>query len=457
MKLNYLVLTYILIAIFSCTKELNNNAFSKESVEKPTNLNPNSMSKSDLTKSGELKTNWKLTSVYSSFTNEETAYIKTVNNNDYVYPFLWDKHPNIDREPTENELAIKIPVLNYKAIWLDEATFYGNNIDIFLKIISPESYQMCYVYRSNSKGVLEELFSIKSFGDISLKKLDNDNFVIVNSEATDNYIIETTYAYNKNKRQIVLKGTQNVPLNQKYVSKELKALQKQSIEDLEQFIRGAWISTDTEGTPKEKIIYFNSNEREIMFGQGDSIEVFDWKNSSKTFNGIYLTLQNRQIDHIFSNFNLNFEDSNKVSLTFTGSYVWEGKYRRMTAAEKDKTILKNNPILISDIKINGVYKSSNDEEFRFTDNKFEIINASIKKQGMYVLYKLNADDIIEMKFYNDRNLVIDRKVYKLNSIINKEANRTIHLLSLSEGELFIAGFQPFENSQNYLEKIETRQ
>jgi hypothetical protein len=404
------------------------------------------------------KVTWQLTALYSAVTAEESAYLKQVGPQNIVYPFVWDRNPNIDRDPTEDETGIIIPIANYRDIWIDSADLDGNGAaEIFMRLISASGHQLIYVYKLNGK-IAQEIFALESTGELNLISDDKAGLIIESEEVTPNGVESIRYQFDKNTFRQTARSIK--PQSAMLSNKETAAIRSLSTENQENFLNGPWLRMPADGQsagsngPADVIVHFKPETYEVVFGQSDMIEVFNWRISTRVHSGLLLDARNSQINEIANNITVMYRSNNEIQLRFTGDSVWKGIYKRMTAREKEASLPQIKALEFDALTLSGLFKSALGTEYTFSYPNFTIMSNDAVEKGTYAIFTINNQNIIEMRFLNSRGLVTDRKAYAIEFQERREGNRLVRTLSLTPGSLIVWGLEGDSNTQVYLEQIE---
>ncbi|MCL2519463.1 MAG: hypothetical protein FWE37_00465 [Spirochaetaceae bacterium] len=401
--------------------------------------------------------NWQLSHVFSSLNGEESAYLKQVGNQHTVFPFVWDRFPNIDRDPTEDETGIVVPINNYRAIWLDAISLPGYALPaIFLKLIAANGQQLAYVYR-NIDNVAVEIFALESLGEINLSMVAGELF-IDREETVATGLEVHRYGFSGSSFQLnsVFIRNESTLLN----NPEARALRALDVRAQEAFLHGPWIRSELDSgsflatNSGQVLVQFRPESREIVFGEHDMLEVFNWNFSTRLQTGLLLSTRNSQIDYITSNITIVYHSNNEILLRFNGDSPWRGTYRRMTASQMESTLPRSRSIELFPLQLNGSYFSASGSEWYFNATRFTLNEGANQRQGNYAVFRVNNQLILTLNFVNSRGITLEREAFLADFNERHEGGRTVRSLTLTPGELLVWGIEPAGVSPLFIEQIE---
>ena len=120
-------------------------------------------------------------------------------------------------------------------------------------------------------------------------------------------------------------------------ARELSRIQNGNVDTFGQFLNGLWYKTNnSSSTPS--YIYFNYDDREVIFLSDDTEGVYSWEESSLRRSGIYLTTVNSIISSMKRRFDIMLTGINEVSvhvhdnvgMIIKESNQWDGTYKKMS-------------------------------------------------------------------------------------------------------------------------------
>lgn len=391
-----------------------------------------------------------LTVVYSSRSDEETAYLKQEQGVYTLYPFVWDEIPNLDRNPIEGELGIE--TAGFSALWLDAADFTGDGqSEVFVKIIKNTGEQEGAVYRRTGKRSAQEIFRIASLGEISgpLPASPNGPAGIEVEESSGSQAIKAVYRYSRESQGFIQESQRLAARNAEGV--DVRAMNTSQIEE---FLRGPWQKAGSAQGQDKVIAFFSPQTRRLVFGQGRMVEILDWQSSVKMASGLLLNTRNSQISYIANNARISVASAKEVDVTFQGNALWSGLYQRMDAQERADSAPQNQPLVNNAPPFSGIYRNAEGSEYAFNYPRFSIEENGRSRSGAFALFSLNGQDVLELRFLDARGFAEERKIYLIEFQEHKEGARLIRTLALTPGSLAVWGAEKTGSASALLEQIE---
>ena len=233
--------------------------------------------------------------------------------------------------------------------------------------------------------------------------------------------LETIYSYNPSTNQYERANVSRIPGIQ-IEQRRVREILSGAPGVFENFIQDLWYYVSPQGTiDSRRYIFFDPASREIIFYGDEAQQVFQWQNSMPTRYGLYIRSQNISITTLLRFIDIELEslDSIKmrvfedVRLKIIVSTSWDGTYRRAgtVKTEKPKSSIKSS--------INALYDSSLGK-LRFYDTGAYTITAvnAAAKNGRYVFFKVDENDLLEFRPDDVENEAAERMIYKVETIGN---------------------------------------
>jgi hypothetical protein len=148
--------------------------------------------------------------------------------------------------------------------------------------------------------------------------------------------IEITYRYNPNTGRFEQSHLNRIPGSQ-IEQRRVRELLSGGSREFEEFISGLWYYVSPQGTlDTRQYIYFDPQNRELIFYSEEVQQVFSWQNSSATRYGIYISSQNISVTNLRRSIDIELESLNSirvkvfedVRLKIGVSDSWHGSYRK---------------------------------------------------------------------------------------------------------------------------------
>jgi hypothetical protein len=212
--------------------------------------------------------------------------------------------------------------------------------------------------------------------------------------------VEITYTYNTATGLYEQSRIARVPGTQ-IEQRRVRELLSGGSGEFEQFIDGLWYYVSSEGTlDKRQYIYFDPRNREIVFYEDDTQQVFSWKNSSPTRYGLYVSSQNISVTNLrrFLNIELESLDSIRlkvfedIHLRIGISAPWDGSYRRLVEAGAKTAYYPIKP------RFDAVYDGSRGKMTFYGDGTYELQAGETIQRGRYSFFFLDGKQLLELRY-----------------------------------------------------------
>jgi len=211
--------------------------------------------------------------------------------------------------------------------------------------------------------------------------------------------IETIYSFNPRSEQYEQINVSRIPGSQ-IEQRRLRELLSGAPGVFEDFIKDLWYYVSPQGTiDARQYLYFDPAKKEIIFFGDDSQQVFLWQTSTPTRYGLYIRSQNISISTLLRFIDIELESldsirlrvNEDVRLRITANTTWDGSYRRAGAANIKENASQLRPT------INAVYDSSWGRIQFNSSGEYTISSGSNVRKGRYVFYKVDDNDLIELR------------------------------------------------------------
>lgn len=248
--------------------------------------------------------------------------------------------------------------------------------------------------------------------------------------------IETIFSYNPLTDKYEQTRLARVPGSQ-IEQRRLRELLSGSPGVFENFINDLWYYVSPQGTvDTRQYIYFDPGGREIIFYGDEAQQVFQWQTSMPTGYGIYIRSQNISITTLLRFINIELESLDSirlrvvedVRLRIAANTTWDGSYRRAGAAAAKEAV--------SAIRagIDALYDSTWGRIRFNSSGEYAITSGTAaERNGRYVFFKVDEQELLELRPEEDNTRGENRMVYRIDSIGNG--------LSLTRVRLGTAGIQ----------------
>lgn len=150
--------------------------------------------------------------------------------------------------------------------------------------------------------------------------------------------VQTEYRWNSSTERYEFNRSTTVTAS-RLAARELSRIQDGTVETFASYMDGLWYKTsNTDNTIR--YLYFNYADREIIFLNGATEEVYAWEDSKLRHNGIYLTTTNTIISSLQRRFDIMLSNLDEISVTVRDdvhmdikeSSLWDGQYKKTGAS-----------------------------------------------------------------------------------------------------------------------------
>jgi len=227
--------------------------------------------------------------------------------------------------------------------------------------------------------------------------------------------IETVYSFNSSSEQYEQTRVSRIPGSQ-VEQRRLRELLSGVPGVFENFINDLWYYVSPLGTvDSRQYIYFDPG-REVIFYSDEAQQVYQWQNSTPTRYGLYITSQNVSISTLRRRIDIELESldriklrvSDDIRLRITVNESWDGSYRRAGAGGSKEPVTQISPA------IDALYDSSLGRMQFNSSGEYSINSSGNVRKGRYVFYKINNNDLLELRPEGSENAV--RMVYKIEAV-----------------------------------------
>jgi hypothetical protein len=210
--------------------------------------------------------------------------------------------------------------------------------------------------------------------------------------------IETNWIYNAASGVYERRGAVRLP-GARVESRALRDVLSGNARRFEQFAGGLWYHVSASGTiDNEQYMYFDTENREIIFYGDNTQQVYTWRSSSPTRFGIYISSQNISVPTMQRHIDLELEsiDSMRVRvfedvrMRIQINAPWDGSYRKASQQGGAKAAAR------VDSFIDAVYDCSWGRIRFAPDGVFEIQQTDGNQTGAYAFFALDSHEILEL-------------------------------------------------------------
>jgi len=213
-------------------------------------------------------------------------------------------------------------------------------------------------------------------------------------------LIEITYSYNPASGRYGQSSVTRIPGNQIEAAR-LRELLSGNTSEFEQFIDGLWYHTGQDGSiNNEQYIYFNPYDREIIFYDENTQQVYKWHTSTATRFGLYISSQNISVTTLRRIMDIELESLDSIRVkVFEDVHMkiglnapWDGSYRK--AASIKPGAQKNEKAIAA--YVDAIYNSTLGEIYFSPDGNYRINLNNLEQRGRYAFFMLAGQEYLEL-------------------------------------------------------------
>jgi len=406
---------------------------------------------------------------------EQIILASPINNNKNFKLYIADYFPETDEYREVYSSAINYDNLQTASIYSEDIT--GDHfLEIIIRGIDYKGLQIFEIYKfisqkNDEQELYKNIFSEHVNGDLEIKrttcnndykidKLKRESFNLEiqkkNFEDEENLIVEK-YKWNELSYLFELSSKDKIKISTISNDSLLKLFRGNS-NDYLTFLSGPWYKTkDLNGLQTHnmnEIFQIDINDNILTFYSDSALETFYWKDQPYRFgrNGLFINeVRNFLIKSIISNVRIYIESLETIRIEIRGNRRWGGTYTRLNDNLQNVLTNRNKEnYVLSNLNIKGLYKSN----FIFDSPEYILNDEGIESRGIYTIFNLNNNQILEMKELNSNGLTLDTKSYKMTFDERTNDIRTIRTITLIKGDLQSRGIELENNSELHFEQIE---
>ncbi|MGL4985846.1 MAG: pallilysin-related adhesin, partial [Treponemataceae bacterium] len=215
--------------------------------------------------------------------------------------------------------------------------------------------------------------------------------------------IESIYEWNDRYKKYV-KVNEIKIAGKQIAEKELAKIQDGKVETFENFINGLWYKIS--GNNSERYIFFNLQEKEIVFLEKDIQEVYLWQNSMLRRNGLYLSSINNSISNLTRRFDISLSSIDEIKIKINDDVkmiigeetLWDGTYRKWMN-NSSLVPVKKNTAHFETFNINNyqVWAGFNNKKVILDNNSFEILDELESSKGSLALRQVDDNWYLQFR------------------------------------------------------------
>ncbi|GMO51448.1 MAG: hypothetical protein Ta2G_09200 [Termitinemataceae bacterium] len=266
--------------------------------------------------------------------------------------------------------------------------------------------------------------------------------------------IERIFAYNE-KRNIFEEESVNKIPGAQVEAQKLKGLLNGNSSEFEQFIQGLWYRINQDGTvDNRRYVYFDTNDREVIFYDEDTQQVYNWLGSNATRYGLYISSQNISVSTLRRIMDIELESLDSIRIkVFEDVHMkilidapWDGSYRKAKSSRDSSKNTKHTAPFID-----ARYLSTLGSVVFSPEGNYEITQGENTKKGKYIFFMLEDNEFLEMIPENpagESSVYIDGrpKNFGRETFLVERSEKSPLDFSLNRVKLTIRGLQEFHEA-----------
>ncbi|MCQ2597223.1 MAG: pallilysin-related adhesin [Treponema sp.] len=214
--------------------------------------------------------------------------------------------------------------------------------------------------------------------------------------------IQTEYRWNSFSKKYEFNRSTTVTAS-RLAARELSRIQDGTIETFAAFMDGLWYKTsNTDNTIR--YLSFNYPEKEIIFLNGDTEEVYYWEDSKLRHNGIYLTTTNSIISSLQRRFDIMLVGVDEIRVTVRDDVkmiigegsLWDGNYKKISS---DFSFSQNVKTVPFSQKVTSKKWVSSDGlmSLVFDGYNYSVTSGIDSEKGIFSIFSVDKDNVLQLR------------------------------------------------------------
>lgn len=370
--------------------------------------------------------------------------------------------------------------LNIASIQTDDIT--GDHLkEVIVSGVDTKDQQVFEIFKlfpekDSAQKKVRGIFSLAVDGDIEVINSERGNdykIEILKGESfplevqrknpdDDSILIVEKYKWNESGRIYELASSEKI--NRSSLSNEnLLNFYRGTSDDYLTFLTGPWYKVkDLNGNPTHnmnEIFELLPSEKTLTFYSGDIQESFTWTENSEpvkyrhvlSFNDV----RNNFLNSMYFSISIYIDAFDSIQVKIRGNQRWGGTYTQLTGnLQKALTDNSRENLLLSKMEIKGLYKTNLNSEIIFDSPEYLFKNEGVESRGIYTIFDLEGDTILEMKELSENGLTRKVNTYRMEYSEKADDLRIIRTITLVQGQLRARGIAPDDNRELHFEQIE---
>jgi len=173
----------------------------------------------------------------------------------------------------------------------------------------------------------------------------------------------------------------------------------------EEFLSGLWFYVTAQGTiDRNQYIYFDPANRQVTFFVDDTMQVFSWRNSIATRNGIHIVSQNISINTIRRSIDVQLESLDGIRIRTSENLrpafrmltsPQDGSYRRAGRPADSPSVTP--AVVMPTAHLEARYDSPMGRLYFFSDGSYHLHASGGVSQGQYAFFSVNGKELLELR------------------------------------------------------------
>ncbi|MBB6478561.1 pallilysin-related adhesin [Spirochaeta isovalerica] len=370
--------------------------------------------------------------------------------------------------------------LNIASIECDDLT--GDHLnEIIITGIDTKDQQILEVFKlfpekDSQSYTVKKVFNQAVDGDFEIIRMDRGNDYKIdgltgesfglevqkkNPDDEKNLIVER-FKWNAEKKYYELSNSEKVRISS-LSNENLLNFYRGTSEDYLDFLKGPWFKTkDLNGNATHnmnEIFQIIPEEKTITFYSGDIQESFTWNENTEPvkYRQIlsFFSVRNNFLTSMSFSISISIDSFETIQVKIRGNQRWGGTYSQLTEnLQKALTDNSRENLLLSEMKVKGLYKTNLNTEILFDSPEYILKEDDKETRGIFTIFDLEGQQILEMKELSSNGLTRDIKTYLMEYSESADDLRIIRTITLKKGVLRARGIAPESGSELHFEQIE---
>ncbi len=219
--------------------------------------------------------------------------------------------------------------------------------------------------------------------------------------------IQTEYRWNSFSKKYEFSRSTTVTAS-RLAAKELSRIQDGTVETFAAFMDGLWYKTSNENNTI-RYLGFSYPEKEIVFLNGDTEEVYNWEDSKLRHNGIYLTTTNSIISSLHRRFDIMLVGVDEIRVTVRDDVkmeiaegsLWDGNYKKTSSGynfSSSAEQLRDSVEAFKGKVVSKVWQTSDGlNSIAFDGNIYTVKTGTEEEKGIFSLFPVGQNKVLQLR------------------------------------------------------------